>query len=379
MFEDSNEETDFWSNVPDRRLDRFRRPSSQRAPKPRTDSRPAGARTHGDHTGAIPVVTTPTERPHQTRANGSAPIDPLLKRLGVLAVVIAVLVPVALSFRSDDTGSVGPTQADAASLSTLDATAASDTAAVAGDSADPTDPWAGIDVNALPPAVPVNPDPTSTAAAATQEAAPASASTAAISAPAVARAEAKVATTNTCPKKYTVASGDAWILIAQRAKITLKSLLATNGASTSTPLYPGRSICLPANAVKPVAKPATTPTAKPVVKAPSTTVPKATTTTAPKPPTRTYTKAQVIKIIRDVWPDNLEDKAIAIATRESNLTPAVKNYCCYGLFQIYYKVHKNWLATIGITSAWQLYDPHTNAYAAYVMYLRSGGWGPWGG
>lgn len=378
MFDDSNEETEFWSNVPDRRFDRFRRPSAPRAPKQRPEARPAGTRTHGDHTGAIPVVPVPAQPSRPARSGGTAPVDPLLKRLGVLAIVVAVLIPVALSFRSDGTDSVGPSEADAAALSTLAGTAATDTP-VAGESADPTDPWAGIDVDALPPAVPVNTDATSTAAPAKQEAAPASASTPPAAAPPAARAEAKVATTNVCPKKYTVASGDAWILIAQRAKVTLKSLLATNGATTATPLYPGRSICLPANAVKPVARAVTTTTAKPAVKAPTTTAPKATTTTAPKPPTRTYTKAQVIKIIRDVWPDELEDKAIAIATRESNLTPTVRNYCCYGLFQIYYKVHKNWLATIGITSAAQLYDPHTNAYAAYVMYLRSGGWGPWGG
>ena len=51
------------------------------------------------------------------------------------------------------------------------------------------------------------------------------------------------------------------------------------------------------------------------------------------------------QIIRDVWPDDLEEEAIRIATRESNLIPTVKNYCCYGLFQIYYNAHRTWLAT----------------------------------
>ncbi len=381
MFDDSNEESEFWSRVPDSRLDRFRRtrpagaaptgrPAARRpsaahpAARPATP-RPAGSRTHGDPSGAIPVVPA-------ARARRDAPVDPLLKRLGALAVVTAVLVPVALSLRNDDTPGVTP--AEAAAQSTLAVQPAADSAAAGTDS---TNPWAGIDVNALPPAVPVNTDAATTQAAPAVEAAPASASTAAATTPTVARAQAKVSTASACPKKYTVQSGDAWILIAQRAKVTAKSLLAVNNATTATPLYPGRSICLPANAVRPAT--ATPTTSKPVVKAPTTTTPKVTTTTAPKPPTRIYTKAQVIQIIRDVWPDNLEDKAIAIATRESNLTPGVRNYCCYGLFQIYYKVHKGWLALIGITSASQLYDPRTNAYAAYVMYQRSGGWGPWGG
>jgi hypothetical protein len=87
----------------------------------------------------------------------------------------------------------------------------------------------------------------------------------------------------------------------------------------------------------------------------------------------------VEQIIRNVWPDELEDKALAIAWRESNYQATAKNYCCYGLFQIYYSVHKSWLSGIGITSGNQLYDAETNARAAYTLYQRSGGWGPWGG
>ncbi len=82
-------------------------------------------------------------------------------------------------------------------------------------------------------------------------------------------------------------------------------------------------------------------------------------------------------IIRSVWPDSLEDRAVLIARRESNLQPDVRNYCCFGLFQIYFDVHKSWLADLGVTSAEQLYDPLVNARAAYTLYQRSGGWGPW--
>jgi len=94
-------------------------------------------------------------------------------------------------------------------------------------------------------------------------------------------------------------------------------------------------------------------------------------------PVRTYTKDQVRAIIRAVWPDNLEDEAIRIATRESNLVPSARNFCCIGLFQIYWNVHQRWLTAAGITSAAMLKDPQVNAYAAYLMYQRAGGWGPW--
>jgi hypothetical protein len=55
----------------------------------------------------------------------------------------------------------------------------------------------------------------------------------------------------------------------------------------------------------------------------------------------------------------------------------VRNSCCYGLFQIYYSAHKTWLASIGVTSAAQLYDPRVNASAALALYNTSG-WAPWG-
>lgn len=92
-------------------------------------------------------------------------------------------------------------------------------------------------------------------------------------------------------------------------------------------------------------------------------------------------------IIRNAWPDDLEDRAIAIATRESRLQPGVKNACCYGLFQIHWGAHHSWLAGLGIFSASQLYDAETNARAAYALYQRAdaangdngNGWGPWGG
>ncbi len=201
-------------------------------------------------------------------------------------------------------------------------------------------------------------------------------------------------TKSVCAKTYRVVVQDYWILIAKKTNVSLASLLAANNATTKTALYAGRSVCLPANASAPVAA-KTTPTAAKPAPAPAKVAPAAAkptpTTAAPPPPTpapspaptlppnRSYSAAEVEQIIRDVWPDNLEDKAVAIAKRESNLQPTARNYCCIGLFQIYWNVHKSWLTAVGISSAEALLDPRVNAGAAYFLYLRNGGWGPWGG
>lgn len=84
-----------------------------------------------------------------------------------------------------------------------------------------------------------------------------------------------------------------------------------------------------------------------------------------------------MQIIRDVWPDDLEEEALRIATRESNLIPTARNSCCYGLFQIHFTANQSSLKGWGVTSASALFDPAVNAYVAYEMYLRAGGWGPW--
>ncbi|MBG7605283.1 MAG: LysM peptidoglycan-binding domain-containing protein, partial [Actinobacteria bacterium] len=189
-----------------------------------------------------------------------------------------------------------------------------------------------------------------------------------------------------CPVEYEVVLGDFWIRIADGAGVTVSDLLELNGAGSNTPLYPGSSICLPEGARTPPPPPPVTqpPTTAPATTAPATTAPPATvapttapTTAAPAPPTPTA-PADIEQIIRDVWPDELEERALEIAWRESNYVPTAKNYCCYGIFQMYWDVHKGWLSDMGITSADQLYDPTTNARAAYALYERAGGWGPWG-
>jgi hypothetical protein len=97
---------------------------------------------------------------------------------------------------------------------------------------------------------------------------------------------------------------------------------------------------------------------------------------APPPEARS-----VEQIIRDVWPDNLEDKAVRTAMRESgpNLKVDAANACCYGLFQIYWSVHRRWLAAdFGVQKPSDLFDPEVNARAAYALYQQVG-WQPWNG
>jgi murein DD-endopeptidase MepM/ murein hydrolase activator NlpD len=47
---------------------------------------------------------------------------------------------------------------------------------------------------------------------------------------------------------HTVVSGNSWSGIAAQYKVSLSAVLAANGATASTIIYPGRTVCLPANA-----------------------------------------------------------------------------------------------------------------------------------
>ena len=150
-----------------------------------------------------------------------------------------------------------------------------------------------------------------------------------------------------CQREYVVRPGNSWWSIAQSASATVREILKLNGAKTSTVIQPGDVVC----------------------------VSKVSITTDVR-----YSKKEIIRIIREIWPDHLEERAIAIAQRESKLRPGVvgvPNRCCYGLFQIYYKWHKAWLPRFGITEPRQLLEPRNNAIAALEIYRRNGGWGPW--
>ena len=381
QYDNSDDPFGFWKDEPTRQLKRTQ----------------AGTRAHADSRGdtrpitrMVPVIRTD----HSNSVPGlHPPRNPLVVRIGVMAGITLLLVPFALSLRDDqprvrasnlqgvDTVLVGRMPAPAPTA--IPETEASSTTLVPTPVPSPPSTEAIAATVALT-AAPTDPptDPPTTAPKVKKAAAKATTTVAAAAKP-----TATQSADQACTATYTVANGDAWSTIANRAGITMKALLAANNATIKTVLLPGKSICLPAGAATP---------APPTTKAPSTTQPKPATTqpkpattqpstppvttppatTQPPPPANTYTKAQVAQIIRDVWPDDLEDEAIRIATRESNLIPTVRNYCCYGLFQIYYSAHRTWLASMGITNAAQLYDPLTNATAAYALY-RNSGWAPW--
>lgn len=376
QHDNSEDPWGFWNDEPTRPLKRVQ----------------AGTRAHGD-TRMIPVV-----RREPTRAvpEPPRPRNPLMTRVCVMLGVGLLLVPVALSLRSDkqevraaelkpvNTVVIGRMPPAPTDETLAPDTEAPTTVAVTTTAAPTTSPRIEVAPTTVAPTAP----PT-TATKVVKKATPKTTTTTPSASPPSTQTAAKAA----CSQTYTVVAGDAWSTIAARAKVSMTSLLAANGATTQTLLLPGKSICLPQGAVDP-GPPTTKP---PATTQPSTTQPKATVpatthppttqpptsvvttepaTTQPAPPANTYSRAQVAQIIRDVWPDNLEDQAIAIATRESNLIPTAHNSCCYGLFQIYFNANKSWLVGIGITSPAQLYDPQVNASAALTLYNKSG-WAPW--
>jgi len=406
VFDDDNDQYGFWSDEPTRALDRIgarRKPAGPAPIAPTRRQRPidpqVGRRQHGD-TQQIPVVANTESAPRPGGAVGAAGlrqgighVDPLIRRMAALAIVVAMCVPLAMTLRGGDERS--SLQPDPSTLS-VGQTAAPTAAAAATEVA--TDP-AVTDGAVVQQAVAAEVAANETAAAATEEPVVDAAvsnvvAATPVAAPPAIEAVAAASVDLVCAKEYEVVAGDYWILIAKKVSVSLDEVLAANNATTKTAIYPGRTVCLPSNASTPTTAattPATTPatipatTAKPAttapattVKAPTTTVKTTSTSTPAAPaPKASYSKAEVEAIIRQVWPDDLEGEAIRIATRESNLMPGVRNYCCFGLFQIYFNVHKVWLGQIGVTSADQLYNPLTNAYVAYAMYLKAGGWGPW--
>ena len=316
-------------------------------------------------------------------------IDPLLARLGAVGIVLTLAVPLVVGWNSrrDDSEAVATATVPTAEV-VLDEVGSESTSAPSVVDTSPettsnaTVAPTTVDIESLPAATPASTDapfntPTVGAGAVTEptpadepsreeDSASANATTPADELNSGAEADGDATRVNVCAIDYTVQAGDFWIRLAEGAGVPLAELLEANGATIDTPLYPGQTICLPAGSKTPPAPTTTTPsTTTASTTAPTTTAPAATGEAAMK------------QIIRDVWPDDLEERALEIANRESRFVPTAKNFCCYGLFQIYFEVHKSWLDDLGVTRAEQLFDPLTNARAAYTLYQRSGGWGPW--
>ena len=348
---------------------------------------------------------------------GLGAVDPLLARLGAIVVAGVLLLPVALSARG------GSNDALASAGDPLPAAAAAPTASVAGVTATgtaaqqvagsaPVDAAGTVAVASDATVSAAGSDADVVAAVAAQSASEVasdqarSVSTEATTLPAADVPQSESVSTDAppevatvtepaerlapdCSLKYEAGHGDSWYRIADAAGVTPRALMDQNLAGLETPIFPGDEICLPPGATIP-AQPVvtTTPpaTTAPATAAPTTTVKPTTTTTvkptttqAPPPPAPAST-AQVQALIREIWPDELEEKALQIAWRESNYKATAYNgWCCYGVFQIHWGAHKSWLGSYGITSTNDLFDARKNITAAYAIYQRAGGWGPWGG
>lgn len=341
--------------------------------------------------------------------------DPFVARVGAIVLIGLLGIPVVAALSGDGGGVENQSTGGAAALMTpndgdgsialIDPTATTTTLApppTAATTAPATETAAATQAPATQAAAteaPATQAPATTAPATTAAATTAAEQQRAEVLSATAATTASTATTEpACSGEYEVGAGDYWIGIADRAGVTTRELLAANDATSKTPIYPGSSICLPAGAQDPGPPPAPTTTQAPTTTAaPSTTAKPSSTTTNPptttaKPattsttaaptttqPRRTYSRDEVTAIIASVFPADMLETALKIAERESSLQPGVRNYCCFGLFQIHWEAHRSWLAGMGITSAEQLYDPLVNAKAAWALYQRAGGWGPWGG
>lgn len=348
------------------------------------------------------VAEVPLE-PARRSVVGIDAIDPLLVRFGVLLLVGALLVPLALALRpsGEASGSVSidapspaagapvAAEAEAAPASQSDAV---ETTAVGGDAA--ADATTGAESTTATAAASTESSATtsgsseststSTSATLAESAADQSvgnvteSATSGLSDAATVDAAAERVVPD-CPQTYTAAAGDSWYRIADAAGVTPSDVLGQNNATLETVILPGDDICLPADATVP--SPPTTPV--PTTNAPTTTQAPATTTTVAATvsgsPGRNATEAEVKDVIRSIFPESEWETAFTIVQRESRFVPTAYNgWCCYGLFQIYWSVHQGWLDEVGVDSSSDLYDPLLNVRAAHMLWQRAGNsWSPW--
>ena len=300
-------------------------------------------------------------------------LDPFVSRIVLIVVGFALVVPVAWTTRrtSDDT-SARPSSTQLSESEQMSDGALTEQVALQAPSSDVPQLQANpVESVASTNTVEVTTSPAETV----RDTSSSTTAVPAVTALVTREAVTTVATTlPVCGSTYVVRPGDSWTLIADRASMTTSQLLVTNGAARGDMLYAGDELCLPPGAR--VVIPTTTVTA-----APSMTETPVTTTTEVIPPAPSNSQAEAI--IRSVWPDHLEERALKIAWRESNYRADVDNgVCCVGLFQIYWTVHRSWLGSIGVTSRTQLFDAETNARAALALYERAlvrrgDGWQPW--
>ncbi len=260
----------------------------------------------------------------------SRPTHPLARRLGLVAVAVALCIPVA---RALGDNSPAPVPSGAGAAAVLEP----------GREPEPTTTVATLPVAEVPQVAEVN----------------------VVEAKVVVQPEVKAPQ---CGAKFTVQLGDSWSLLADYAGVGTRELLQVNRSNARTVIVPGDELCVPSGAR--MRRPAPVVTTQPARRASS---PKPNVVVAVK----RFTAAQSTQIIRDVFPEALEKRALEIVQRESHTNAAAYNFCCYGLFQIHFQAHKSWLTTIGVTNPSQLLDAGTNARAAMTLYKRSNSWAAW--
>ena len=342
------------------------------------------------------------------------PPDYFRRRLALIAVVGALIAPVAVALRGDGGGVSSSPTPGAAALTQIDGSDPAESTAVG---ATTTFPLASTAISASPTTVPAAASPSRTCASTyvvqpgdswygiadragvtpgliagsngvtVQKALvpgdelclPTGVSVAppAPAAPTADASSQQESSALRCGLDYVVQSGDSWYGIASRAGVKAGPLAAVNGKTLSSPLKVGQTICLPDGARRPA--PTTTTTRPPQSSGSSGSSGSSSNDMRqiPYDPTRTYSRAEVEQIVRDVWPDELENDALYVVQRESRFNPVARNWCCLGLFQINWSAHKRWLANYGVTDPTQLLDPHVNARMGLVTWQRSGSWRPW--
>jgi len=348
-----------------------------------------------------PTVPAPRPARHDgAAAPGSRPVltpwagqvDPLVVRLVAIVVVALAAVPVAWWLRDTtaaaqytageqaaaaDAGGPGPDNQLVSPLPVVTEAAMESTSSTGGATAATSRSGDRSTATAQVAAATV------TVAEAASTATPATTAVpATTSAPVVTTAPAPAARAveMSCSNEYTLVRGDSWIRLSERTGVDVDRLLDINGADLNTMLYAGEEICLPAGVRVVVPTTALPATSAPTTAAPATTA--APTTTTPVRLPTAPSRAEAEAIIREVWPAELADEAVRIAIRESNLWANAQNWCCVGLFQIYWEVHDAWLGSVGVTERVQLFDARTNVVAAYALYQRAeaaygDGWSPW--
>ncbi|MEO6571948.1 MAG: LysM peptidoglycan-binding domain-containing protein [Ilumatobacteraceae bacterium] len=347
---------------------------------------------------------------------GLGSVDPLLVRIGGVVLALVLLVPLAMSLRPTD----ATISTNSSPVPGVSQAAATDAASAAGSGELPTTGGADDASSATAVVAPTAGSGATSTAAAITTALPAApttdalaAATAVVDAPASAPAtttgeaaavefsqrqdltadepatvsEQAERTVPDCSLTYTAGPGDSWYRIAGAADVAPSALLDQNNATVDTVILSGDEICLPSGATVPApltTTPATTPaSAPPAASSPATTSPSTVAQTTAPPVASTSapaSPAEVQRLIREIWPDDLEEHALDIARRESSFDPMADNgWCCVGVFQIYWKVHQSWLDDYGIVTRDDLFDARKNITAAYAIYQRAGGFGPWGG